>query len=98
MPVYNYKALKADGGVEPGVSEADSPKDARRKLRDKKLRVTNLDAIGKAGEGGVVAGPGGIVRGPSNPAWWRRKRLQDLGVITRQLGTLLGSGIPMMGS
>ncbi len=52
MPVYNYKALKEDGSPDGGVIDADSPKEARSKLRGKKLLVTDLAAVGGKGGGG----------------------------------------------
>ena len=94
MPVYNYKALKDDGGADAGVVDADSPKDARLKLKDRKLFVTDLEPVG--GVGPAVAGEGKRV-GPRIP-FWKRRRLQDLALVTRQLGTLLASGVPLMGS
>ena len=89
MPVYNFKALKDNGASEQGVIDADSPKDARLKLKGRKLHVTDLAPIG----GGVETKKNGKPRA----AWFRRKRPQEIAMITRQLATLLGSGIPMIG-
>lgn len=91
MPVYQYKALKDDGSADAGVIDADSPRDARTKLKNRKLFVTDLLAVGGAVAGG---GPGRRVQ----PPWWHRRKIQDLALTTRQLGTLLASGIPMMGA
>ncbi len=89
MPVYTYKALKPDGGAEGGVIDADSPKDARLKLKGKKLHVTDLVQVG----GGPRAKVGRFeFRLP------RRRRPEDVALITRQMATLLGSGIPMIGA
>lgn len=89
MPVFNYKALKEDGSPDQGVIDADSPKEARTKLRGKKLMVTELEAVGgeDAGKKGI-----GAVR------IFRRRRTQEISVMTRQMATLLGSGIAMMGT
>jgi general secretion pathway protein F len=88
MPVYSYKALKSDGGAETGVIDADSPKDARLKLKGRHLHVTALTVSGD------------IQAGPRRSAWaiFRRRRPQEVSLITRQLSTLLGSGIPMIGA
>ncbi len=91
MPVFSFKALKEDGGAEGGVIDADSPKEARLKLKGRKLHVTELEAI--AGTTGG-AGPGRKRRAPL----FRRRKVQEIAVLTRQLATLLGSGIPIMGS
>jgi general secretion pathway protein F len=88
MPVYTYKALKGDGGSEAGVIDADSPKDARLKLKGRKLHVTDLRTTGDQ--------PGGAGRG-SGRVLFRRRRPQEVAMLTRQLATLMGSGIPMIG-
>jgi general secretion pathway protein F len=92
MPVYTYKALKEDGGSEAGVIDADSPREARNKLKHRKLFVTDLAPVG--GVGPAAGGDGKRIRIP----FWYRRRLQDLAIITRQVATLLASGIPMMGA
>ena len=89
MPVYTYKALKEDGAPDQGVIDADSPKEARLKLKGRRLHVTTLDPVGdQKGVARVLKG------GPI----FRRRRPQDVAMITRQLATLLGSGIPMIGA
>mgnify|MGYP003694724241 CR=1 FL=1 len=80
MPVYNYKALKDDGGADAGVIDADSPKDARLKLKNRRLHVTDLQTLG--GEEGGTAASGsaafsssagaGPNRSRCSPASWRR--------------------------
>ncbi len=89
MPVYSYKALKEDGAPDQGVVDADSPKDARLKLKGRRLHVTDLEVHGEKKKG--VAGAIG------RKGFFRRRRPQDVAMITRQLATLLGSGIPMIG-
>ncbi len=88
MPVFNYTALKEDGASDAGVIDADTPKEARLKLKSRKLHVTGLDAVGGAVKGVATR------RGPL----FRRRRVQEIAILTRQLATLLGSGIPIMGS
>jgi general secretion pathway protein F len=88
MPVYSYKALKEDGASEAGVIDADTPKDARLKLRHRNLHVTLLEAVGAEAKGG-----------PARRAFrFRRRRPQEIAILTRQMATLLGSGIPMIGA
>jgi general secretion pathway protein F len=89
MPVYNYKALKEDGGADAGVVDADSPKDARLKLKGRRLHVTDLKSIGGEGETAVAR---------KRRHMWLRRRPEQIAMLTRQMATLLGSGIPMMGA
>ncbi|HUR38705.1 MAG TPA: type II secretion system inner membrane protein GspF [Planctomycetota bacterium] len=89
MPVYTYKALKEDGGADAGVIDADSPKDARLKLKGRRLHVTELKPIGgeeKPGQPRKRAG------------FFARRRPEQIAMLTRQMATLLGSGIPMIGA
>jgi general secretion pathway protein F len=89
MPVYTYKALKEDGGADAGVIDADSPKDARLKLKGRRLHVTDLKTIG--GDE-----PGGVAR--KRRRFFLRRRPEQIAMLTRQMATLLGSGIPMIGA
>ena len=93
MPVYQYKALDEGGRPAGGVIDADTPKDARLKLRDKKLRVTELTTVSKGGSA-ASEGPAKGLR-----VWIPRgRRIQEISLLTRQLGTLLSSGVPIMTS
>ncbi|MBV8882204.1 MAG: type II secretion system F family protein [Planctomycetaceae bacterium] len=89
MPVYNYRALKDDGGADAGVIDADSPKDARLKLKGRRLHVTDLKTVG----GEDSAGPARRRRN-----FFVRRRPEQIAMLTRQMATLLGSGIPMIGA
>src|SRR5262245_52261587 len=91
MPVYNYKALKEDGGSDAGVIDADSPKDARLKLKNRRLHVTDLQTVGGPEEKG-----GGVRK--RRLKFFVRRRPEQVAMLTRQLATLLGSGIPMIGA
>ncbi|MEK7866241.1 MAG: type II secretion system inner membrane protein GspF [Planctomycetota bacterium] len=88
MAVYEYKALKHDGTPTTGVIDADSPRDARTKLRAQELHVTDLEtyAAARAKEIRIELPFGKTLS---------RKRLSDMAVLTRQLGTLLNAGIPL---
>ncbi len=43
MPVFEYKAVNEIGGTVGGIIYADSPRDARAKLRTQKLYATKLN-------------------------------------------------------
>jgi len=86
VPVYTYKAYDDTGSVKAGIEDADSAREARLRLRRKGLHVTDIDEIeSKAGK--------------EQSAWtkrrMRKKTMRELPQITRQLATLLRSGIPL---
>lgn len=87
MPVYTYKALTEAGDASSGIIDADSPREARQKLRHKKLHVTELMAAEEA--------KGRVKR---RRVLFQSRRREDVAMITRQLATLLGSGIPLVGA
>lgn len=87
MPVYNYKALKEDGGADGGVIDADSPKDARLKLKGRRLHVTELQSVGGEEKGSPAR---------KRRQFFMRRRPEQIAMLTRQMATLLGSGIPMI--
>jgi len=100
MPIYEYKAFASGGSVATGVIDADTPRAARDKLRKDKILVTELRQV-KGGRGAGLAG--GVVsrtrakiqslrQEPSGPSG---RDLELVGGITRQMGTLLGAGIPL---
>lgn len=45
MPVYEYKALNAKGKSSNGVIDAETARDAREKLRHKKIYVTDITEV-----------------------------------------------------
>ena len=42
MPIYEYKAFAPGGSVQTGVIDADTPREARSKLRRDNLLVSDL--------------------------------------------------------
>jgi general secretion pathway protein F len=91
MPVYQYKGFKeSTGGQESGIIDADSPREARTKLRQQKIFVSELQPMQEIG--------GDPASGASRKLSFKRAKLVDLAVATRQLGTLLNAGIPLMES
>ncbi|MDQ7780827.1 MAG: type II secretion system F family protein, partial [Planctomycetota bacterium] len=87
MPVYEYKALKRTGEATNGIVDADSPRDARNKLRGQSLLVTDLTPVGEAVATAVPK--------VGLPKIFSRKRLSEVAIMTRQLATLLSAGIPL---
>ena len=88
MPAYAFEALQNDGALRKGVLEADSVKSARGQLRAQSLLPLKVQALG----------PDAKVQ----KSIWQydigsRKcfSANDLAVWTRQLASLVGSGLPL---
>lgn len=83
MPAYEYKALDARGKQKQGVVEADAPRAVRQQLREKGLTPLAVE-------------PAVQKRSPSNPLGsGGTLAAADLALVTRQLATLIQSGIPI---
>lgn len=79
MGAYLYHALKTSGSLSKGVIEADSARHARQLLREQGLIPTEVVPFQK--------------KRKNTPK--RQFQAQDLALLTRQLATLLGAGIPL---
>ena len=106
MPIFEYKAYAAGGATKTGVIDADTPREARNRLRREKMLVSELKQLRS---GRRRAGMPKNAKGEVKASLWQR--LQDLRhahqsgpsgrdveivtAITRQMGTLLGAGIAM---
>jgi len=86
MPIYEYKAITSDGENVSDICDADTAKDARTRLRAKKLHVTEIKEMKDIGHEKSRR---------RLPAIFRRKHLEDIALITRQLATMLKAGIPL---
>lgn len=86
MPVYAYKGFNAQGRKVAGVIDAESPKGARISLRRTGVFPTDLSEE-RAGQ----AAPA-----PSGRTFLERVSTQDLALMTRQLATLAGAGLPLV--
>ncbi len=84
MPAYRFVALDAAGAEQRGVLEADSARGARGMLRARSLVPLEVDAI--VGE-----------QAAAGSQRWRRRvlRAQELTLLTRQIASLLVSGLPL---
>ncbi|MEL6714112.1 MAG: type II secretion system F family protein, partial [Planctomycetota bacterium] len=103
-PIYEYKAFAPGGVTKSGIVDADSEKDARSKLRKDKLLVSKL--VETRGGRKVKRAKGDKASGQSSRlsrALEARAASQGPGSretdivagMTRQLATLLGSGIAL---
>lgn len=86
MPVFTYKAYNSGGQLKTGIADADSARDARLKLRRDGLHVTDIEEIDSISEKSQS-------RFAQNRM--RRKTAGELPQATRQLATLLRSGIAL---
>lgn len=83
MPAYEYKALDARGKQKQGVLEADAPRAVRQQLREKGLTPLAVEpAVEKQRRASPLSGRGSLTA-------------SDLALVTRQLATLIQSGIPV---
>jgi general secretion pathway protein F len=100
MPMYAFKGISAAGKPASGVKDADSPKALRQLLRKEGIVVTDV-ALSKSGAGGkaaaaVAAGKsGGLSRQVDLGALFGGVKRGEVANFTRQLATLLKSGIPL---
>jgi general secretion pathway protein F len=90
MPVFSYKAFKESGAPAAGVVDADSPREARSKLRMQNLHVTQLDAVVQG-----IKADAQKKRMAFLPKFAQRKSPIEIALVTRQLSTLLGAGTPL---
>lgn len=84
MAAFGYKALDEKGRQKKGVIEADSSRQVRQQLRDKGLTPLSVDATIEKKEAGSSFSSSG-----------KSLSVKDLAMITRQVATLIQSGIPI---
>ncbi len=102
MPQYQYKAKNAQGKPIKGTISAQNETDAVGELRRQGFVILNLTQMkggGKAASGG--SGGGGLFSGGSKKnikLSQVRVKAQDMVVFTRQLSTMISSGIPLVES
>ncbi|HYC34792.1 MAG TPA: type II secretion system F family protein [Usitatibacter sp.] len=90
MPFYQYKAVSPRGEVQEGVLEASSNPAAIARLQEMGLIPIRAQEAG-AGKAATAAARGAV-------PFWRRSggvRADDVGVLTRELATLLRAGLPL---
>ncbi len=86
MPTYRYTALKRDGAKHDGLLTADTPQDARGRLHDMQLYVQRVEEVRPGAGDGI-----GRIRLHLRA----RARRGAIALLTRQLSTLLRTGIPL---
>ncbi len=95
MGAYSYRALDPAGKTIKGILEGDSERQVRSQLRAKNLKPLE---VGTADGRGSKAAPAGTTSGLLT-AWLPQRQAKlnakDLSVITRQLASLIKSGLPL---
>src|SRR5271156_3358185 len=95
MPVFQYRALQADGKAAEGHLEAGGRQEAFRQMEEKGLRPISLaERAGAAGpeKNGASAAPAG---GISFKFQSKRVTPRMLETFTRLLSSLLAAGVPL---
>jgi len=88
MPVYEYRALDKKGKNLKGIIDAESESQAKSKLRSSgKYPVSIKVSRSRSGLPGKKSGAIGL---------FEHVRSEEINVMTRQLATLLGAGIPLI--
>lgn len=93
MPVYAYKGVSSSGKQVSGVKDAESPKALRQSLRRDGVMVTSFDL--KKGKGKALGAGKGMNREVNLGDLLTRVKKTEVAAFTRQMATLLGSGIPL---
>ena len=88
MAVYEYKGLDGAGKVAKGIIDADSPRQARAKLRRSGIFPTDITIDRQTKKS--------VAEGVSIGELFTRIRIQDISIMTRQMATLLGAGLPIV--
>ncbi|HUV78375.1 MAG TPA: type II secretion system inner membrane protein GspF [Desulfobacterales bacterium] len=89
MPVYEYTALDIKGKTISGIIDADSSRTARQKLRASKTYPVSIEEVHDTA----------AIKAPKTFSALRpftRVRPQEVSMMTRQLATLLGAGLPLV--
>lgn len=89
MPIFEYKAIDGENKVKKGIIDADTPRDARLKLKKERLFVTDIkESAGKRKATLRIKG----VTGVDAP---NKLRNEQVAQVTRQMASLLQAGIPL---
>ncbi len=88
MAVYEYRGLNQAGRDIKGIIDADSPRLARTKLRRSGIFPTEIltDRHTKKS----------VIEGVSIGTLFGRIRIQEISIMTRQMATLVGAGLPIV--
>ncbi|HEY6008832.1 MAG TPA: type II secretion system inner membrane protein GspF [Geobacteraceae bacterium] len=83
MPTFRYSAYRPGGGETSGSIEAESPREARERLKRDGLFPREIAPLEEESGGGMLR------------AMRKRVPLPELALMTRRLSTLVGSAVPL---
>jgi general secretion pathway protein F len=93
MPVYAYKGLNDAGQERRGLQDADTPRSLRTALKKQGIRVVEFqEATGNKPPAGLAGGSTRV----DLRKYLERIAVADIALATRQLATLLRSGITLI--
>src|SRR6186997_1551844 len=96
MPMYAYKGISPSGKAVTGTRDAESPKALRQILRKDGVHITSFDlSKGGAAAKEQNAKRGGLAREVDLGGLFGGVKKTEITAFTRQLATLLRSGIPL---
>lgn len=107
MPIYEYKAYAQGGSTKSGVIDADTPREARQRLRKENILVSTIREVrgggkrkavpvGESAKSSKIRDFFGNLRNQRQAsATPTGRNMEIVAGITRQMGTLLGAGIPL---
>ncbi|MBK7644017.1 MAG: type II secretion system F family protein [Planctomycetes bacterium] len=101
MPIFEYKAYAPGGAVQSGVIDADTSREARTRLRRENLLVKEIKELHGKAAGATKGQKGGpsrlqaLMKARQRASGPSARNLDVLTASTRQMGTLLGAGIPL---
>ena len=106
MPVYAYRGLDPRGREQKGLLDAESPKALRSVLKKQGIRIIDhreetAKGRGRAPAAGTARRSGFDLSALREAeldlgAWFNRVDSAEIALVTRQLATLLTSGIPLI--
>lgn len=95
MAIFQYVGIDKNGKQTKGLREADSAKSLRASLRSAGIFVTK---ISESSSGVLSGGKSGLKQEVNFKQIFERVSVESIALATRQLATLLQSGVPMLES
>jgi general secretion pathway protein F len=101
VPIFEYKAYAPGGTTQAGVIDADTSREARVRLRKENLLVSEIYELKGGRRSATTKGAKKLnlfqkyMRKRASTTTPSMRNLEILTSVTRQMGTLLSSGIPL---
>ncbi|MEZ5965762.1 MAG: type II secretion system inner membrane protein GspF [Planctomycetota bacterium] len=89
MPIFEYKAVDNAQKPKRGIVDADSPREAREKLKTQQLYVTDLTEAKRGRQRRLQ------IKGVTGVDFPNKQRTEQIAAVTRQMASLLAAGIPL---